>query len=53
MNLAAAFEQTDALLCRNHRISIEIGSALLEFGKVFDGLQCSLRSEEPLDVYTP
>jgi len=50
MDLAAAIEDVDALLCGNHRIAVEIGGALLELGKVFDRFQAALRAEQPLDV---
>src|SRR5688500_4506637 len=47
-----AVENVDSFLCRNHRVAVEVGSALLKLRKVFHRLQCPLRTEEALDVYT-
>ncbi len=45
MNLAAAFEDVDALLCGDNRVTVKIRAALLEFGEVLNRLQGPLRSE--------
>src|SRR5262249_31985774 len=50
MNLAAALEDIDALLGRDHRVAVEVGGALLELGEVLDRPQRALRAEEPLDI---
>ena len=42
MYLAPALENVHAFLLRGHRIAVEIGGALLEFGEVFDALQRAL-----------
>lgn len=38
MHLAASFEHVDPLLCRDHRIAIEVGRALLELRKILHTL---------------
>jgi hypothetical protein len=51
VDLAAAFEDVDALLGGDHGVAFEIGGPLLELGEVFDRLQRPLRAEQPLDVH--
>ena len=51
MHLAAALQDVDALLRRDHRVAVEVRGALLELGEVLDGLQRALRAEQPLDVH--
>lgn len=50
MHLAAWFEHVDPLLCRDHRIAIEVGRALVELRKILHTLHRPLRSEQPSDV---
>src|SRR4029450_12315337 len=51
MHLAAALEDVDALLGRDHGIAVEVGCALLELREVLDRLERALRAEEALDVH--
>ncbi len=51
VDLAAALEDVDALLRRDHRIAVEVRGALLELGEVLDRLERALRAEQPLDVH--
>src|SRR5262249_34795679 len=50
VHLTAALQRVDAFLGGDDRIAVEVGSALLEFGEVFDRAQSALRAEEPLDI---
>jgi len=52
VNLAAALQRVYSFLRGNRDVAVEISRALLEFGKILDGFQRSLRPEEPLDVQT-
>src|SRR4030095_16906361 len=52
MDLAAAFEDVDALALRLHWVAVEIGGALLKLREVLHALHCPLRAEETLDVDT-
>ena len=52
MDLAAAFEWIDSLRGGGNLVAIEVGGALFEFGKVFDGLEGPLGAEEALNIYT-
>src|SRR5258707_12319535 len=53
MNLAAALQDVDALLCGDYRVTVEIRGALLKLSEVFNGLESTLGTEETLDVHTP
>jgi hypothetical protein len=53
VDLAAAFEDVDALLGGGHRVAVEIGGPLLEPGEVLHGLQGPLGAEPALDVDAP
>ena len=53
MHLTAAIQNIDSLFGGGHRISVEVGGALLELGEVFDGLQRSLGTEQALNVHAP
>ena len=50
MNLAAAFQRVDSLGRRRDLIAVKVRPSLLEFGEVFDRLECALRPEEALNV---
>ena len=51
MDLAAPFQDVHAFLRGDHRVAVEIGRPLLEFGEIFHALQRPLRAEQPLDVH--
>jgi len=52
VHLATALEGIDALLGRDHGISIEVGGALFKLGEVFHGLQRALGPKQALNVHT-
>jgi hypothetical protein len=51
VDLAATLEDVHTFLGGDHRVAVEVGRALLEFGEVLDGLERSLRAKEPLDIH--
>src|SRR5258707_7631474 len=53
MNLAAALQDVDALLCGDYRVAIEIRSALLKLSEIFNCLESTLGAEKTLDVHAP
>src|SRR5260370_41177846 len=53
MNLAAALQDVDALLCGDYRVTVEIRGALLKLSEIFNGLESTLGAEETLDVHAP
>ena len=53
MNVAAALEDVDALLCGHYRVTVEIRGALLKLSEIFNGLESTLGTEETLDVHAP
>src|SRR5260370_41563636 len=53
MNLTAALEDVDALLCGHYRVTVEIRGALLKLSEIFNGLESTLGAEETLDVHAP
>src|SRR6266852_1223099 len=50
MYLATAVDNVNALLLRDHRVTVKIRGALLELGEVLDRFQSSLRAEDPLNI---
>src|SRR6202166_4282961 len=51
MNLAAALQDVDTLLCGDYLVTVEIRGALLELSKIFNGLESTLGPEKTLDVH--
>src|SRR5258708_36365674 len=53
MNLAAALQDVDALLCGDYRVTVEIRGALLKLSEIFNGLESTLGAADTLDVHAP
>src|SRR5258708_14035458 len=47
----AAFENVDALLRRDHVVTVKISAPLLKFGEILDGFERALRAKQPLNEH--
>src|SRR5688572_9142976 len=52
MDLRTALQNAHTFFGREHRIAVEIGRTLFKLRKVFNVLQCALRSKKPLNKDT-
>lgn len=53
VDLAASFENINALLGGDDVVTVEVSRPLFELREVFNCLKCPLRSEQALDIDTP
>src|SRR5450759_5462194 len=53
MNLRTTIKNVNSLFGCHYMIAIKVGCPLFEFSEIFNRFKSSLRTEEPLNTYSP